>query len=143
PRIGELLAEVESSSLVQDQVSVEAVNIREIRRIYRRLMRLPRTLVEEIARVAPLSQQQWAQSRQEADYASFSPWLEKMVSLKRHEADCLGHLGVPYDALLANHEPDARTADIAHLFAALRTELTPLLSAIAGSRRRRKHAILK
>src|SRR5437588_8398324 len=42
PRIGELLAEVESSSLVQDQVSVEAVNIREIRRTYCRLMRLPR-----------------------------------------------------------------------------------------------------
>jgi carboxypeptidase Taq len=66
-----------------------------------------------------------------------------MVALQRQEAECLGYEQVPYDALLENYEPGARTADIARMFAALRAELTPLLSAIAGSRRRRKLAILK
>jgi carboxypeptidase Taq len=143
PRIGELLAVVEGSSLLADSVSVAAVNVREIRRSYRRFQRLPRSLVEELARITPLAQQQWATSRQEADFASFCPWLEKIVALRRQEAKCLGYDKVPYDALLDYYEPGARTADIARLFAALRTELAPLLATIAGSRRRRKRAILK
>jgi carboxypeptidase Taq len=143
PRIAELLATLEGSTLVQEPTSNVAVNVREIRRTYDRLTRLPRTLVEELAHLAPLAQQQWATSRQEADFASFCPWLEKIVALQRQEAECLGYDKVPYDALLESYEPGARTADIARLFAALRAELTPLLMAIAGSRRRRKHAILR
>lgn len=143
PRIGDLLAAVEGSPLVADPASAAAVTVREIRRTYQRFVRLPRTLVEELAHIAPLAQQQWATSRQEADFASFCPWLEKIVALQRQEAECLGYEQVPYDALLENYEPGARTAAIARLFTALRAELTPLLAAIAGSRRRRKHAILK
>jgi carboxypeptidase Taq len=143
PRIDELLAAVEGSPLLKDPDSAAAVNVREIRRTFKRLVRLPRSLVEEVAHIAPLAQQQWATSRQEADFASFCPFLERIVALQRQEAECLGYEHVPYDALLENYEPGARTADIAALFAALRLELTPLLVAVTGSRRRRKQAILK
>ncbi len=50
PRVGELLAELEGSGLLMSVDSVEAVNIREIRRRYNRQVRLPRSLVEELAR---------------------------------------------------------------------------------------------
>src|SRR3954452_10256243 len=49
PRIGELLGDIEGSSLVRDPLTPAAVNVREIRRVYERAIRLPRTLVEEIA----------------------------------------------------------------------------------------------
>src|SRR5438045_1596521 len=42
PRIHELLAEVENSSLVKEPTSVAAANAREIRRSYGRLTRMPR-----------------------------------------------------------------------------------------------------
>src|ERR1700730_13980581 len=45
PAIGELLAEVESSSLAQDQDSAVAANIRETRRAYDRAVKLPKELV--------------------------------------------------------------------------------------------------
>src|SRR5262245_10488112 len=64
PRLGELLATVENSSWLAKQGGVEAANIRELRRSYNRLTRLPRALVEELARLVPLSQQQWSTSRQ-------------------------------------------------------------------------------
>jgi Zn-dependent M32 family carboxypeptidase len=51
PRIGELLAELEGSSLVQDPLVAAAVNIRELRKTYNRLTRLPRRLVEDLARM--------------------------------------------------------------------------------------------
>ena len=143
PRIAELLADVEGSPLVADPYGAAAVNVRDLRRNYDRSIRLPRALVAELAHIAPLAQQQWATSRQEADFASFSPWLAKIVALQRQQAECLGYEDVPYDALLENFEPGARAADIARLFTALRADLAPLVAAIAGSRRRRKHAILR
>src|SRR5437763_5966190 len=50
PEIGQLLAAVEGSDLVRDPASVPAVNAREIRRSYDRAVKLPKDLVEEIAR---------------------------------------------------------------------------------------------
>src|SRR4051794_26771858 len=55
PRVGDLLAEVEGSPLVADPEADAAVNVREIRRTYDRQTRLPRGLVEELARVASLA----------------------------------------------------------------------------------------
>src|SRR5262245_38908915 len=60
PRLGELLAEVEASPLAADPEAAEAANVRDIRRAYARLTRLPRALVEELARVTSLSEQAWA-----------------------------------------------------------------------------------
>src|SRR6516162_7050369 len=51
PRAGELLATVAGSDLVRDPLAQAAVNVREWRRLYDRLTRLPRRLVEELARV--------------------------------------------------------------------------------------------
>jgi carboxypeptidase Taq len=135
PRIAELLAEVEGSELVRDPLSAEAVNVREIRRSYERSTRIPRTLVEELARTASLAQQEWEIARAESDFARFRPWLEKFVALKRSEAELLGYAEVPYDALLDEYEPHTRTADIAHLFDALQKELVPLAQAIVAAQR--------
>ncbi|HMF17180.1 MAG TPA: carboxypeptidase M32 [Gemmataceae bacterium] len=143
PRLGELLATVEGSKLVADADDLPAVNVREIRRSYDRLTRLPRKLVEELARLVPLAQQQWSTSRQEADFASFRPWLEKIVALKRQEADCIGFAAEPYDALLEDYEPGTRTQDIVGLFGSLRDELAGLVRAIGQSRKRIKSAILR
>src|SRR3974390_1516432 len=45
PRVGELLATVEGSALLADPESPAAVNVRELRRVYDRAPRLPRSLV--------------------------------------------------------------------------------------------------
>ncbi len=141
-RIGEWLARVEGSPLVADPLSVEAVNVRELRHAYDHARRLPRGLVEEMAQVTSLAQQEWAVARRRADFARFRPWLERVVTLKRREAACLGTRPDPYDTLLDDYEPGMRAAALAELFAALREGLAPLLSAIAGARRRPDPAIL-
>src|SRR5262245_36658903 len=50
PRMGRLLNEIEGSALVQDAENAPAVNVREIRRVYNRAVKIPKTLVEELAR---------------------------------------------------------------------------------------------
>src|SRR5216683_1459380 len=99
PEIGRLLEEVEKSDLVRYKESAAAVNVREIRRGYDRAVKLPKELVEELARVTTRAQQAWQEARQVNDFAAFQPWLEKIVDLKRQEAAAIGYLQVPYDAL--------------------------------------------
>src|SRR5918912_1047114 len=85
PVIGRLLGEVEGSALVRDRDSVPAVNVREIRRTYDRAVKLPKELVEELARVTTRAQQIWQEAREANDFKAFRPWLEKIVHLKRQE----------------------------------------------------------
>jgi carboxypeptidase Taq len=113
PKVGELLAEVEGSDVVSEPDSPEAANVREIRRSYDRLTKLPRVLVEELARAASLAQQEWVVARREDRFEHFRPWLETMVTLKRQQAECLGFEEEIYDALLDEYEPGARSRPLA------------------------------
>jgi carboxypeptidase Taq len=142
PRRGELLAIVEGSALVADADGPEAVNVREIRRAYDRATRLPRRLVQDLARVTTLAHHEWAFARRDADFARFRPWLDKIVSLKRREAVALSYEKTPYDAFVDEYEPGANSRDLAALFADLRAELLPLVSAIGVSRRKPDVSVL-
>lgn len=141
-KIGELLPVVENSLLVQNSESAEAVNVCEIRRTYDRAVKLPKSLVEELARVSTRAQQVWQEARAKNDFASFRPWLEQLVSLKRQEADAVGYKEHPYDALLDEYEPGATASEIRGVFAALSAELVPLIAAIGESKRSPRTNIL-
>lgn len=151
PRIGELLGLVENSPLIGDPASAEAVDVRELRRGYNRLTRLPRALVEELARAASLAQQAWVEARAAADFSGFRPHLETIIRLKREESTCLTAGGSavsgggapyesPYDPLLDEYEPGARAAPLTALFERLRRELVPLAAEAAEAARARLSA---
>jgi carboxypeptidase Taq len=134
PVIGDLLDQLEGTAVVQGADAPAAVNVRELGRNFRRLTRLPRSLVEEMAKTVSVAQQEWIVARSKADYAHFQPWLERIVALKRREAECLSDDGTAsYDALLDEYEPGTKSRDIAVLFEALRTDLVPLVRAIGDS----------
>jgi carboxypeptidase Taq len=143
PAVGERLAAVEGSELVQDRDGDAAVNVRELRRVYDRAVKLPKELVEEIARVTTRAQQVWQEARAANDFPAFQPWLEKVVNLKRQEAQAVGYRLAPYDALLDEYEPGATTAEVTCLFEDLRDELTPLIAAFVASGRKPRRDILE
>jgi carboxypeptidase Taq len=170
PRIGELLARVEGSDLVADPEGEPAAVVREIRRSYRRRTRLPGELVKALAQTTSLAKQEWAAARRHADFGRFRPWLERIVQLKRQEAECLSEMpdskgqipdsrpqmGIApgsglgsalYDALLDEYEPGAKSDELAVLFQALREQLVPLVQEIvpasAGRAGERGDAILR
>ncbi|HMF11023.1 MAG TPA: carboxypeptidase M32, partial [Gemmataceae bacterium] len=143
PRMEKLLGEVESSALVRDAESPAAVNVREIRRVHDRAVKLPKALVEELARTTTQAQGVWQEARQKNDFAAFRPWLEKIVALKRQEAAAIGYDESTYDALLDEYEPGATTREVARVFAALRKDLAPLLKAILESGHTPKRELLR
>jgi carboxypeptidase Taq len=133
PGVGDLLAAAEAGQ--HDAGSPEAVNLRGLRRDYDRARRLPETLVSELARVTALAQEVWVDARKARDFSRFQPWLEKIVGLKRQEAEALGYPQVPYDALLEDYEPGETTSRVRVLLEELRDELVPLVRAIVHSGR--------
>jgi carboxypeptidase Taq len=143
PRLGELLHNLEASDLLADAGAPPAVNVRVLRREYDRFVRLPRSLVEEVARTTSLAQQAWASARGAGDFQRFRPFLERIVVLKRNEAECVGYAEEPYDALLEDYEPGLSSAVVARLFDVLRNELMPLAGRIAGAKRQPDASVLR
>ena len=141
-QIGDWLSEVEGSDVVSDPISVEAVNVREIRRGYDLAVKLPKSLVEEMARVTTMAQQVWVEAREKSDYALFQPHLEKILELKHQEAAALGTGATAYDALLDEYEPGETSENLTRVFSALRSELVELVGAIAESGKQPSEDIL-
>jgi carboxypeptidase Taq len=136
PRIGELLAFLAGSDVTKEPHSDAATTIRQLQRDYDKRVKLPQALVEELTRASVLGQQAWVKARKGNDFASFAPHVEKLYGLKRQQAECLGYRDHPYDALLDDFEPGAKTNEVATVLAALRDELAPLVQAIMQSGKR-------
>ena len=136
PQLGDWLDELAASDLAGDPHSDAGATIRQLRREYDKLRKLPQTLVEELTRASVLGQQAWVEARQHDDFATFAPILERIVSLKRQQADAIGYADCPYDALLDDFEPGETTKNVASVLESLRGELVPLVAAIAESSRK-------
>ena len=130
-----MLSELAESELAADPHSDTGATIRQLKRAYEKLVKVPQSLVEELTRAAVLGQQAWALAREADDYAAFRPHLEKIIHLKQQQAEAVGYQDFPYDALLDDFEPDATTASVASVLHSLRAELVPLVAAIADSGR--------
>jgi carboxypeptidase Taq len=143
PEVGEWLAELADSPLAADPHGDTGADIVNLRRDFDRKAKLPQALVEELAKLAVLGQQLWAEARKLNDFARFQPLLERTIELKRQQAAAIGYDDVPYDALLDEYEPRAKTAEVAVVLNGLREQLVPLVAAIAASRRRPNLDILR
>ena len=142
-RVAEWLGELVDGPLAADPQSDAGTVIRQLRRQYDKKTRLPQSLVEELSLTAVLGQQLWVEARKADDFARFQPLLEKTLDLKRQEAAALGFAATPYDALLDDYEPGAKTAEVAATLGGLRDALTPLVEQIVGSSRQPDAAVLR
>ncbi|HVT29070.1 MAG TPA: carboxypeptidase M32, partial [Lacipirellulaceae bacterium] len=136
PEVGEWLAELIDSPLAVDLHSEAGADIVNLKRDYDRKTKLPQALVEELAKLSVLGQQLWVEARKANDFARFRPLLERTIELKRHEAAAIGYDDQPYDALLDEFEPGAKTAEVAVVLRGLREQLVPLVAAIGVSSKR-------
>lgn len=130
-RLADLIAACEADrSLTGDPASPSAAAIREFRRDYDLATKLPRELVEELARLGTEAQQVWKVAREKSDYGMFAPCLEKIVTLVRRKAECYGWRrdGEVYDALLDEYEPGATAREVEGIFTPLRQRLASLIS---------------
>jgi carboxypeptidase Taq len=143
PEIGDLLKQLEGSPLASDPDSFEAANIREIKHSHEKLVKIPQSLVEEIAKVTTVAHEVWADARKKSDFSVFLPYVEKIIKLKQQQAEAVGYEKHPYDALLDDFEPGATIETVAKVFSDFRQELVDLVKSIVNSGKSPDTSILK
>jgi carboxypeptidase Taq len=131
PAIGRLLDELRPLEESLDYDSDDASLIRVARRDWEKASRVPTELAAELALVASEAQEAWAAARAANDYASFRPWLDRNIELRRRYIDCFGEADDPYDILLDDFEPGMKTAEVRTVFDRLKPELRALATDLA------------
>jgi len=144
PKNGEMLEELSREKLEDDA----AVNVREWLRMYRRKVRVPASLIQEMSHTAVLARQAWGEARRDNDYSRFLPHMQRTIDQRRRLAECLIG-GEPqnaermYDALLDEYEPYETTSDLKKMFGELKPELQKLMARVSRSGRSAPVEILR
>ncbi len=100
------------------------------RRHWEKARRVPTDLAAEMSRAAALAHDAWVDARARSDFAAFAPYLERNFELARRYVDCFDQFDCAYDVVLDDFESGMRTAEVAALFADLRSELVPMIAAL-------------
>lgn len=99
------------------------------------LRRIPSSLIERKAALAPVSEQVWAEAKSKNDFRAFAPYLQQMLDLVREQAEAVGYSEHPFDALVFEYEPSVTARTLKALFEDLKAGLLPLLAKIVASDR--------
>ncbi len=129
PEVGEWLERAERGELDADTRAMLKV----FRRERDHSVRVPESLVRALAEAQSVGLQTWREARAERDFTRFAPALERLLELRRDQADAIGHGGERYDALLDHFEPEMTSARLLPVLERLRAALVPLVDALDGS----------
>ena len=135
PVIADWIAAAQDEALNEEQSAA----LREFRRQHVNMTCLPSEFVERQTRARMRSEQLWRDLRAKNDWTGFQPALEGVVALVREEAALrAAALDLdPYDALMEQYDPGNRAADIAPVFAELKTFLRDFIPEALEAQERR------
>jgi carboxypeptidase Taq len=115
---------------------LDAINrkiVTECKKEYDRSKQIPPEKYQAYVVLTSQAESIWEEVKPKSDFATFSPYLEKIVAINREFIDLWGYTGHPYNTLLDMYEPGMTVDKLDQLFGELRTKLVPLVSAIQQS----------
>ena len=116
-----------------DADSYPARALRQIRDAYEFQRRIPADLVGRMASLGPESEAVWAKAKDDDDFASFKPYLKRMLDLNIELAEAIGYDAHPFDALIFQFEPGMTAARLQRIFAELKAGVLPLLARVVAA----------
>ena len=136
PKIGTLLASIQSSPEYESMGQAEKRNIYLINKSYREQTSLPEKLVAEIAKQEAITVNVWKKAKAQKNFSVFKPSLQKLLDLSIEAAEILMKVKetkTPYEALIDNFEPKMTASTITSTFNQLQGGLKQLISKIQSS----------
>ena len=127
-RIGELLDELGPHAASLPRESDDACLLRVARRDWEKARRVPTELMAELTKTAAESYEAWVRAREDDDFASFKPWLERVIDLRLRYVECFAPYDDPYDVLLDDYDWGMKTQDVRDVFAVLEPDLVALVA---------------
>jgi carboxypeptidase Taq len=132
---------IEAASLISQAEKLAGLSDREkgILRVAKREIdyytKIPPKLLEELERTRKEATVVWREARKKSDFTMFKPWLERIVDLKKQEAEKLGYQGHAYNALLNRYEEELTVADVDRAFSQLVPDLKRILGKVLAEGR--------
>lgn len=132
PRLGDALAKAATEAGLTDD---ERAMVTVLQREREREVCVPAALVRALAEAQSHGLQAWREARKERRFARFQPALQRLLELRREQADAYGHDGERYDALLEGYEPGMRVSRLTPVLTTLREQLIPMVGKLMGAKR--------
>ncbi len=127
-KLGKLLDELIKDTSLSEK---EQKNIQQSHKDYYKQKKYSTEFVEEMSRTVSETFQAWHQAKSNNDFKSYTPFLDKLLTLKKKECELLGYEQHPYDAMLDQYEPGAKSADLKILFNDVKANLVEFVKQIA------------
>lgn len=128
---GDLLQELSGRNDLADD---EKDNIRLSKEDYDKNKKLPTDFIEKITEQTSASYSAWLDARTQNNYEVYAPELQKMLDLKKQQADLYGYEANPYDALLDDYEKGATVAMLDTVFENVKPSLLSILERIRNAK---------
>jgi carboxypeptidase Taq len=127
-----LRAQFEAASAATDLSDTEQASLREMRRQWLQVNRLPQDLVEAQSLAGARCEHAWRTQRKANDWQGFLGNFREVVKLARQEAKFLADATgtKPYEALMDKFEPGMREDAITTLFGDVKTWLPDLIAQV-------------
>jgi carboxypeptidase Taq len=129
PALGGLL---DGASERGDLSSDQEAMVRVLRWERDRAVKVPQALVRELAEAQSHALSAWREARSQKRFGPFQAPVEKLLRIRREQADAFGHDGERYDALLEGFEPGMRVERLTPVLSGLRQKLVPLVDPLAA-----------
>lgn len=126
--LGDLLEKLSKDSSLDAK---QKKNISESLKDYTDRKKYSTAFVQEMSKTISECFQSWQKAKKENKFSLYAPHLEKLVKLKRQECELLGYEDHPYNAMLNQYEPKAKTADLDILFKNVRQQLVDFVKKIS------------
>ena len=132
PAIGKLLDALEPYQKSLPYDSDEASLLRITRRHYERAIKIPAEFTAEVANHTSESFHVWTEARPANDFERMRPYLEKTLEYSRQAANFFPGYDHIADPLIESSDYGMKSTDVSRIFAELRQELVPIVSAITS-----------
>ena len=101
-----------------------------LRRDYRKMCCVPQDEYVAFEKLINKAETVWHNAKENNDFASFAPYIEQIVATQKKFAGYFDPTKDPYDVQLDDHEPGMTRSVLDAFFAALRSEIVPLLERV-------------
>ena len=134
----ELLTDDETEQLLEaaeaaDPTDEQRAVLRETRREYERADAVPQELVEELSTASSEALGAWEEARADDEFETFAPHLERLVELRRQQAEAIDPDRDPYAVLVEEYEPCLSIDRIEAILDELKETLVPMIDEITES----------
>lgn len=134
PALGELIDGFEADASLETDRKIAVKRLKRRRDL---AVKVPESLVKELARARSSALEAWQRAKKSNEFSVFEPHLTEILRLTRQKAEALEPAtGLPYDAMLDEHEPEMTTSALRPVLAELREGLVPLVERIVGTQKR-------